>query len=221
MTMQRDVDPPISSKVGAQLRSAVVVTATLLLICGVAFPIALFAVGRIAFPHQATGSLLYAGASRVVGSALIGQSFVRPEYFHGRPSVTRYDAANSSGSNLGPTNPQLVADVRRYAERFRAENDIAATVPLPIDAVTASGSGLDPHISPANAALQASRVARARAVRSEAVRALVDEHTEGRQLGVLGEPRVNVLLLNLALDSVFPGAGKMRMAGDGAGVRHP
>jgi potassium-transporting ATPase KdpC subunit len=239
----------------AELRSSVLVTASLLLVCGVVYPVVLFGIARIAFPRQASGSLLHDAAGRIVGSALIGQTFVRPEYFHGRPSVTGYDAANSSGSNIGPTNPQLLqgndtersvsADdtpppnavavegkphtyliagsyggARRYAQQFRAENGLAESVSLPVDAVTASGSGLDPHISPANAALQLSRVARARAASIAAVLALVSAHTEGRQLGVLGEPRVNVLLLNLALDSALPSAGKPRAPQPSSG-HHP
>jgi potassium-transporting ATPase KdpC subunit len=190
------------------LRTAVVVTAALLFLCGVAYPLLLFGVGRLAFPRQAAGSLVRDGDGRIVGSALIGQSFTELRYFHGRPSAAGYDAANSSGSNLGPTNPKLLIGARGTAEAYRSENALGAGAAIPIDAVTASASGLDPHISPANAMLQVPRVAHARGARVTAVQALVESHTEGRQLAVLGESRVNVLLLNLALDSLLRAEGK-------------
>jgi K+-transporting ATPase ATPase C chain len=190
------------------LRAAVVVTAALLFLCGVAYPLVLFGVGRLAFPRQAAGSLVRDGDGRIVGSALIGQSFTELRYFHGRPSATGYDAANSSGSNLGPTNSKLLSGVRHAADVYRTENALGAGAAIPIDAVTASGSGLDPHISPSNALLQVPRVARARGTQISVMQALVESHTEGRQLAVLGEPRVNVLLLNLALDSLLHGEGK-------------
>jgi len=190
------------------LRTAIVVAVVLLVLCGVAYPLLLYGVGRLAFPRQASGSLLRDGTGRIIGSALIGQSFVAPQYFHGRPSATGYDAANSSGTNLGPTNPKLVSEARHAGDAYREENAIGPSVALPIDAVSSSGSGLDPHISPANALLQIPRVARARGASVTVVQTLVESHTEGRQLAVLGEPRVNVLLLNLALDSLLHASGK-------------
>lgn len=193
----------------AELWVAARLTMVLLLAAGVLYPAALWLAGR-AFPHQAEGSLLRDHAGRVVGSALIAQRFTRPEYFHPRPSAASYDGAASSGSNLGPTNPQLLrgngssyAGVIAAAAAYRAENGLRPDEPLPADAVTASGSGLDPDISPANAELQVGRVAAARAsqLSTAAVRAIVAAHTSSRTLGMLGEPRVNVLALNLALDS--------------------
>nr|MBP8275025.1 potassium-transporting ATPase subunit KdpC [Acidobacteriota bacterium] len=153
------------------------------------------------FPAKANGSLIMKDG-QVIGSALIGQTFVSPMYFHGRPSAAGagYDAASSGGTNLGPTNKKLIDDVSARVAAAQAENP---GVPVPVDLVTSSASGLDPHISPAAALFQAPRVARERHVSEDAVRALVISHVEGRQLGVLGEPRVNVLLLNLALDRNF------------------
>jgi K+-transporting ATPase ATPase C chain len=185
-------------------------TLVLLFASGVAFPLLLWAASRLAFPRQAEGSLVLGADGRVVGSALIAQSFTRPEYFHSRPSAAGYDAAASSGSNIGPTNPQLLsgngssfAGIAAYAAAYRRENGLSRAVVLPNDAVTASGSGLDPHISPANADLQVARVAAARGAGfpPATVRELVRGHTGARTLGIFGEPRVNVLLLNLALDS--------------------
>jgi K+-transporting ATPase ATPase C chain len=198
-----------STRFAQLLRTAVVVTAMLLVLCGVVYPLLIYGVGRLAFPRQASGSLLRDGAGRVIGSTLIGQTFTAPQYFHGRPSATSYDAANSSGTNLGPTNQKLLSGARHAADVYRAENALDVSAAIPIDAVTSSGSGLDPDISPANAMLQASRVAHARGARVDVLQELVESHTEGRQLGVLGEPRVNVLLLNLAMDSLFPAAGKL------------
>lgn len=186
-----------------QLGQGVAITAVLLVLCGVIYPATLYALGHIAFARQASGSLIHDRAGRVVGSALIGQSFTRPEYFHGRRSATGYNAANTSGSNLGPTNPALIDSARASASRFRTENALTDSQRLPSDAGTSSGSGIDPDISPANARLQIARVARARGVDALALRTLVDRHVQPRQLLVLGEPRVNVLLLNLAADSAF------------------
>jgi K+-transporting ATPase ATPase C chain len=160
-------------------------------------------VARIAFPGAASGSLIVVDG-KAVGSGLIGQPFDDPKYFWGRPSATApfpYNAAASSGSNLGPTNPELVQAVRARVGALRAA-DPENTAPVPVDLVTASGSGLDPHISPASARYQARRVARARGLDEARMRELIARHTEGRQLAILGEARVNVLRLNLALDGV-------------------
>lgn len=185
------------------IRSAAVILGLFTVLTGLAYPALITAVGAAVFAEPAGGSLLVARGD-VVGSALIGQPFVSPQYFWGRPSATSaapYDAAASSGSNLGPTNPALVEAVRVRVEALRA-SDPGNAAPIPVDLVTTSGSGLDPHISPEAARWQAARVARTRG-RSEAeVRALVERHVEGRVLGVLGEPRVHVLQLNLALDEL-------------------
>ena len=185
----------------AHARVAVVLLVVFTVITGVLYPLLMTGIAQAFFPWQANGSLIVRDG-KVVGSALIGQPFDDPKYFWSRPSATTpfpYNAASSSGSNLSPTNPDLV---RAVAERVRALRaaDPENAAPVPVDLVTASGSGLDPHISPAAALYQVSRVARARNLDPEAVRQLVGRHTEGRALGVLGEPRVNVLALNLALD---------------------
>lgn len=170
---------------------------------GIAYPLAVTLLAQWLFPRQADGELIRKNGI-VVGSALIGQPFTAPGYFHSRPSAAGpagYDAANSSGSNLGPTNRALVARVSAEVRKLQAENP---PQPVPVDLVTASASGLDPDISPAAAEFQIARVARARGMSEDAVRALVQKHTEGRQWGFLGEPRVNVLELNLDLDSTHP-----------------
>jgi K+-transporting ATPase ATPase C chain len=185
----------------AQLRPALTSLLLLTLITGVAYPLLVTGIAQSVFPYQANGSLIVRDGT-VVGSALIGQPFDDPRYFWGRPSATRpfpYNAAASSGSNLSPTNPALVAAVQARVDALRAV-DPDNPAPVPVDLVTASASGLDPHVSPAAALYQASRVARVRGMPPEAVRALVEGHVEGRFLGMLGEPRVNVLALNLALD---------------------
>jgi K+-transporting ATPase ATPase C chain len=185
----------------ANLRPALMSLIILTLVTGVAYPLLVTGIAQVVFPIQANGSLIVKDG-KVVGSALIGQRFDDPRYFWGRPSSTNpfgYNAAASSGSNLSPTNPALVNAVQGRVEALHAA-DPGNTAPVPVDLVTASASGLDPHISPAAALYQVPRVARERKLSPDAVRALVDRHTEGRQLGFLGEPRVNVLALNLALD---------------------
>ena len=184
------------------LVSAVLMTIVTTLLLGVGYPLVITGVAQAAFPHQANGQLIEAGGV-VVGSRLIGQGFSKPAYFHPRPSATStpYDAANSGGSNYGPTNKKLIDAVRANVEAARQENP---DVPVPIDLVTTSASGLDPHVSPAAADFQVPRVARERRVPEQGIRALVARYTEGRTFGFLGEPRVNVLLLNLALDAQYP-----------------
>jgi K+-transporting ATPase ATPase C chain len=199
-----------------QLRPALLSVLLLTLFSGVIFPLALAALAWLLFPFQAGGSLIV--GDEVVGSELIGQDFTGPRYVHPRPSAAGrgYDAAASGGTNLGPENPKLrngakddpatrdvdesFAGVRELAQAYRTRNGLESDAAVPVDAVTRSGSGLDPHISPANAELQVARVARARGVGEESVRRLVAQHTRGRQLGILGNPRVSVLMLNLALD---------------------
>jgi K+-transporting ATPase ATPase C chain len=185
----------------SQLRPALMVLLLLTLVTGVAYPLLVTGIAQVVFPSQAQGSLIVKDG-KIVGSRLIGQPFDDPKYFWSRPSATSPFADNagaSSGSNLSPTNPALVTAVQGRVDALRAA-DPANTAPVPVDLVTASGSGLDPHISPAAALYQVPRVARVRKLDPEAVRQLVERHIEGRSLGFLGEPRVNVLDLNLALD---------------------
>src|SRR5689334_20197440 len=189
-----------------QLRPAIVSVLAWFLLTGLAFPLVVTAVAHLAFPWQAEGSLVRRDG-HVVGSHWIGQPCAAAGYFHPRPSAAGagYDATASGGTNAGPTAAQLVHDVGDLAAAYRAENGLAPDAVLPADAVTRSASGLDPHISPANAALQVARVARARGLGEDTVRALVARCTEGRQWGFLGEPRINVLELNLALDAAAKG----------------
>jgi len=184
-----------------ELRTACLVLVALTGVTGVAYPLLVTGVAQLCFPRQANGSLLEAGG-RVVGSALIGQPFDDPRYFWSRPSATAgfpYNGAASAGSNLGPTSDALRDAVQARVLALRAA-DPGNAAPVPVDLVTASGSGLDPHISPAAARYQAARVARVRGIPLAGVRTLVEQHTEGRQFGILGEPTVNVLALNRALD---------------------
>jgi K+-transporting ATPase ATPase C chain len=185
-----------------QFQIAIRFTLLTTIMFGVVYPLAITGLSRWLFPHQAGGSLILRDG-KTVGSKLIGQVFTSDKYFHSRPSNAGdgYDAANSSGSNLAPTNHQLIDRVQGDVAKLRAENPGAA---IPADLVTSSGSGLDPHISPASADFQVPRVARARGISPNALRALVAKHTETRQFRLLGEPRVNVLELNLDLDAAFP-----------------
>jgi K+-transporting ATPase ATPase C chain len=193
-----------------QIRPAIMILVTLTIITGLAYPLAITGLARVLFPYQANGSLIEKDG-KVIGSALIGQTFAADQYFHGRPSATTdtdpndatktvpapYNAQNSVGSNLAPTAKALVDRVKDDAEKLHAENP----APIPVDLVTTSASGLDPDITPAAAAFQIPRVAKARHLAEDKVRELVASNTEGRTLGILGEPRVNVLQLNLALDA--------------------
>lgn len=191
-----------------QLRPAIALTLVLTALLGIVYPLVTTGVARLLFPSQANGSVLYVNG-KPVGSKLIGQYWTQPQYFHGRPSVTvnlsgtpsPYQADNSGGSNLGPTNSQLIQTVQQRITELQKENpDVAPGTPIPVDLVTASASGLDPDISVAAADYQIPRIARARGLSQETVRKLVDKHITGRFLGIFGEPRVNVLELNLALD---------------------
>ncbi len=193
-----------------EIRPAIVLIVALTAITGLAYPLVMTGLAQVLFPSQANGSMVEKDG-KVVGSVLIGQAFADDKYFHGRPSATNapdpkdatktvdapYNAANSMGSNLGPTNKALVERVKGDFDKLKQENPSA---PVPIDLVTTTASGLDPHISPEAAFFQAPRVARARNIPEDRVRQLIAQHVEGRTLGLLGEPRVNVLALNLALD---------------------
>ena len=193
-----------------EIRPAIIIVVGLTLITGLAYPLAMTGIAEVVFPRQAQGSLIEKDG-KVIGSALIGQVFTDDKYFHGRPSATNapdpkdatktidapYNAANSMGSNLGPTSKALADRVKADVDKLKKENPSSA---VPVDLVTTSASGLDPHISPAAALFQVPRVAKARNMSEDRLRQLVSEHTEGRTFGLLGEPRVNVLELNLALD---------------------
>lgn len=186
-----------------QIRPAIVMIGLFTLLLGVAYPLAVTGVAQIAFPSQADGSLIRNAEGQVIGSALVGQPFAEARYLHPRPSAAGdgYDASASSGSNLGPLNADLAARIKTDADAIRADTGATA---IPADAVTTSASGLDPHISPAYARLQAARVAQARGVDVTAVQQVIDRNTEGAVLGFIGQPRVNVLLTNRALDARFP-----------------
>lgn len=192
-----------------QLRPAIVLTLFFILVTGLAFPYFVTFASQKVLPRQANGSMISLNG-KVVGSSLIGQSFTNPKYLHPRPSAAGngYDANNSSGTNLGPTNPKLLEGekdfdgIKQLAEKYRAENGLAATELIPVDAVTRSASGLDPHISPRNAELQAARIAKARGISVEQVKEAIRANTEKPFVGVFGDPAVNVLEVNLALDGV-------------------
>ena len=191
------------------IRPAIVSLVLLSVVTGLAYPVLVTVIAQVIFPRHANGSLIVKDG-KTVGSTLIGQPFDDPKYFWGRPSATSpfpYNAAASSGSNQGPTNPALADAVKGRVEALRAA-DPGNTAPVPVDLVTASGSGLDPHSSPAAALYQVARVARVRRLDPDAVRRLVERHVEPRQLGVLGEPRVNVLVLNIALDRMSQGEAR-------------
>jgi potassium-transporting ATPase KdpC subunit len=195
-----------------EIRPAIVLVVGLTLITGLAYPLAMTGLAQMLFPYQANGSLI-AKDGKVIGSTLIGQPFTEAKYFHGRPSATvkpdpndssktlpePYNAANSGGSNLGPTNKVLIERVKEDVDKLKAENP---NTRVPIDLVTTTAGGLDPHVSPAGALFQVPRVAKARNISEDRLRHLVEQHVEGRLFGLLGEPRVNVLALNLALDQV-------------------
>jgi K+-transporting ATPase ATPase C chain len=197
-----------------EIRPAIVLLVALTLITGLVYPLAMTGLAQVLFPRQANGSMIEKDG-KVIGSALIGQVFADDKYFHGRPSATNtpdakdatkkidapYNAANSGGSNLGPTNKALIDRIKGDVDKLKAEN---ASAPVPIDLVTTTASGLDPHISPEAALFQVPRVAKARNMPEDRVRELVNQNVEGRTLGLLGEPRVNVLALNLALDKAAP-----------------
>ena len=203
-----------------QLRPAIMSVLVITIVCGLIFPAVITGIAQAAFPKQANGSLMVQDG-KVIGSEIIGQDFQKPYYFHPRPSAagSGYDASASSGTNLGPTSDKLLNGIHKktadgkddpgnfdgikdLAAAYRKENDLAADAPVPADAVTRSASGLDPEISPANAQIQAVHVARERKLTQAQVLKLVEENTQGRQLGLLGEPRVNVLKLNMALDKL-------------------
>jgi len=205
-------------------------TLVTLVLTGLAYPLAVTGLAQVLFPHHANGSIVVDDKGREVGSELIGQGFADPAYVRSRPSNSGYDAANTSGTNLGTTSKKLrdglpddpatkdvdesFAGVKDLAAAFRADNALPDNVAVPADAVSRSASGIDPHVSPDNAVLQAPRIARARGVAVDRVQAVIAEHTEGRELGFLGEPRVNVLAVNLALDRKF--GRPAHVAADGA-----
>ena len=187
-----------------EIRSAVMATLVLALVCCGLYPLVVYGIAQVAFPHKANGSLIVAKDGTVCGSELLGQNFTEAKYFHPRPSAAGngYDAANSSGSNFGPTSQKLNDAIKDRIAAYRAENGLKETDVVPADAVTASGSGLDPHISIRNAELQIIRVSKMRSLGANQVRELIKQNTDSADFGFLGEPGVNVLKLNLALDKL-------------------
>jgi len=185
----------------AKLRASIAATLLLGALCCGIYPAVVWAIGQGLFSSESNGSLVLVNG-KIAGSSLLAQGFTAPKYFHPRPSAAGqgYDAANSSGTNLGPTSKKLIEDVKQRVADYRTENRLAPDALVPVDAVTSSASGLDPHISVRNAALQADRVAAARGMKNEDLRKKIQTHTDGRTLGIFGEPRVNVLMLNLDLD---------------------
>ena len=188
----------------SHIRGAIVSTLTLAVVCCGLYPLIVFGISQLLFHEQANGSLIVSADGTVRGSKLLGQSFSDPKYFHPRPSAAGngYDATSSGGSNLGPTSRKLDDTIKERIAAYRAENGLSETDPVPADAVTASGSGLDPEISLRNAELQVARVAKTRALSEDKVRGLIQQNTDERDLGVFGDPGVNVLQLNLALDQL-------------------
>ncbi len=188
----------------SEIRSAVLVTLILAGVCCGVYPLVVFGIGQALFPQKANGSLITDAGGNIQGSRLIGQQFTADKYFQSRPSAAGngYDATSSGGSNLGPTSQKLRDSIAQNVAAYRAQNGLVTNAPVPADAVTASASGLDPHISPQNAQLQAARVAKARGLALEKVKALIAQHTDKADLGLLGEPGANVLELNLALDAL-------------------
>jgi potassium-transporting ATPase KdpC subunit len=193
----------------AEFARSIVATIFFAIICCGVYPLVIFAAGQLLFPHQANGSLLVDKSGAIRGSALLAQNFTGAQYFHPRPSAAGangYDPTSSSGSNLGPTSSNLVANITANIATYRVDNNIATNSPIynmiPADAVTASASGLDPHISPANAEIQIARVAKARGISEEQLSQIVQQNISGRDLGLFGEPRVNVMTLNFALDQL-------------------
>ena len=200
------------------LRTAIIAFVLFSALLGLAYPYAITGIAQGIFHKQANGSLISVNG-QTVGSSLVGQNFTSPAYFHPRPSAAGadgYDASASSGSNLGPSSADLATAVAGRVQQIRQENNLPADAKIPVDAVTASGSGLDPHISPAYAELQIARVAKARGASADAVRSLVKQNTDGSLIGVAGEPRVNVLELNIALDKAFGAPSPQQSASAGA-----
>lgn len=189
----------------ASLRPALIALVLLTILGGIIYPLFMYGIGELFFHNEANGTLFYYKDGKVMGSEWIGQNFTKPEYFHPRPSAAGangYDAANSSGSNLGPTSKALIDSLRQRAQSYRTENKLAPDTVIPAEAVTASGSGLDPHISVGNALLQASRVAAARGISVDEVKKTIERYTDGPTWGLFGEERINVLRINLALDKI-------------------
>ena len=185
------------------LRAVMATLVLALIVCGI-YPLVIYGAGQLLFPNQANGSLIEGSDRRIVGSECLGQNFTSPKYFHPRPSAagSGYDASNSGGTNLGPTSQKLMDAVKAAVAQYRTENDMPADALVPADAVTSSGSGLDPHISVKNAQLQANRVARVLGLNIDTIKSAVEKATEGPSLGLFGEAGVNVLKLNLALDKL-------------------